>query len=97
MCNNISAISGNPKTSAKNYQYLSATGNLPYNMTNDYMFRIVLQKDEETLIGLICSLLHLERSMVKSVVIENPINPGESVDDKEYQMDILVTLNANFA
>lgn len=86
-------VSGKPKTSAKNYQYLSATGALPYNMTNDYMFRIVLQRDEETLTGLICSILHLERIMIKSIVIENPVDPGESVDDKEYQMDILVTLN----
>ena len=43
---------------------MSAKGRLQYNMTNDYMFRIVLQKDRETLIGLICSVLHLSRDEV---------------------------------
>ena len=38
----------------QNYNFLSATGKIEYNMTNDYMFRIVLQKNEETLKNLIC-------------------------------------------
>ena len=77
------------------YKYLSATGKLPYTMTNNYMFRIVIQRDQETLINLICSILHLSKANVKSVHIENPITPGEAIDDKEYQLDILVTLNDN--
>ncbi|MCR5556607.1 MAG: Rpn family recombination-promoting nuclease/putative transposase [Butyrivibrio sp.] len=77
------------------YKFMSATGTLPYTMTNDYMFRIVIQRDQETLINLICSILHLSREEVKSVHIENPITPGEAIDDKEYQLDILVTLNDN--
>lgn len=28
----------------KNQNYLTATGKIPYNMTNDYMFRAILQK-----------------------------------------------------
>nr|WP_297709582.1 Rpn family recombination-promoting nuclease/putative transposase [uncultured Butyrivibrio sp.] len=78
-----------------NYQFMSAKGKLPYNLTNDYMFRIVLQRDRETLIGLICSVLHLSRDEVSDVTIENPITPGESIDDKEYQLDIYVSLNNN--
>ncbi len=77
------------------YKYMSAKGKLPYNMTNDYMFRIVLQKDRETLVGLICSVLHLSRDEVADVTIENPITPGEAIDDKEYQLDIYVSLNNN--
>ena len=72
---------------------MSAKGKLPYNMTNDYMFRIVLQRDEETLKGLICSILHLSKDQVSYVKIENPITPGEAIDEKEYQLDILVSLN----
>ena len=75
------------------YRFMSATGKLPYNMTNDYMFRIVLQRDKETLIGLICSILHLSRDDVADVTVENPITPGEAIDEKEYQLDILVSLN----
>lgn len=40
--------------------YMEATGNIPYNMTNDYMFHYILQKNEKVLRGLIASLLHLE-------------------------------------
>jgi len=74
---------------------MSATGRLPYNMTNDYMFRIVLQRDKETLIGLICSVLHLTRDEILDVKIENPITPGEAIDEKEYQLDLYVSLNNN--
>ena len=78
-----------------NYNYLSATGKLSYNMTNDYMFRMVLQRDKETLVNLICSLLHLKRKQIKNVYIDNPVEPGKSMREKEYQMDIVVMLNNN--
>ena len=77
------------------YKYLQATGNLNYPMTNDYMFRMVLQRDEETLLNLICSLLHLTREQIVEAYIDNPVTPGESMSEKEYQMDIVVVLNGN--
>ncbi len=77
----------------KKYEYLKASGELEYNMTNDYMFRMVLQRDKKTLIGLICSVLRLQRDDVKSVKIENPIDVGADVSSKEYQLDIHVSLN----
>ena len=43
--------------------YLSATGKIDYNMTNNYMFRYILQKNQKVLKGLICSLLHLNRKL----------------------------------
>lgn len=39
--------------------FRNATGKIDYTMTNDYMFRAVLQENEKVLTGLICSLLHL--------------------------------------
>ena len=39
--------------------FMSATGKIDYTMTNNYMFRYILQKHEKVLRGLICSLLHL--------------------------------------
>ncbi|WP_026526377.1 Rpn family recombination-promoting nuclease/putative transposase [Butyrivibrio sp. VCD2006] len=77
------------------YEYLNATGKIKYNMTNDYMFRIVLQKDKNTLINLISSVLDIPVEIIKDVQIQNPIEPGDSIDDKEYQLDILVLLNNN--
>ncbi len=75
--------------------YMDATGIIPHNMTNDYMFRIVLQECEEVLIALICALLHMKASDVKEVEILNPIKPGENIEDKEFILDIKIKLNNN--
>ena len=73
----------------------NAHGKIPYNMTNDYMFRAVLQSNNKVLRGLICSLLHLHESEVHSVEVTNPIILGESIHDKEIRLDINVRLNNN--
>lgn len=36
-----------------------AKGKIDYGLTNDYMFRAILQKSRKTLIGLASALLHL--------------------------------------
>ncbi len=71
----------------------SASGPLRFNMTNDYMFRAVLQTNNKVLRGLICSLLHLSEKDVISVEITNPIILGEAIDNKEFRLDINVLLN----
>ena len=71
----------------------NATGNIPYGMTNDYMFRAVLQSNKIVLKGLICSLLHLSEDEVISVEITNPIMLGEAIANKEFRLDINVVLN----
>lgn len=77
------------------YHFLKATGALKFTMTNDYLFRMVLQRDKETLIMLICSLLHLSREQVVEAYIDNPIEPGATIGNKEYQLDIVVKLNGD--
>lgn len=72
-----------------------ATGPIMYNMTNDYMFRAILQKNQKVLKGLICSLLHLMPSEIRSIVITNPIQLGESIEAKDFVLDINVLLNDN--
>ena len=71
----------------------NASGPVRFNMTNDYMFRAVLQTNNKVLRGLICSLLHLSEEEVISAEIINPIILGESVDNKEFRLDINVRLN----
>ncbi|MCM1038838.1 MAG: Rpn family recombination-promoting nuclease/putative transposase [Ruminococcus sp.] len=71
----------------------SAHGAIPYSMTNDYMFRAVLQTSNKVLRGLIRSLLHLEESEIISVKITNPIILGDSIEKKEFRLDINVVLN----
>lgn len=83
------------QTSQNNTSYEQATGAIPYNMTNDYMFRAVLQENETVLRGLISSLLHLKDSDITSVEITNPIELGRSIDNKEFWLDINVFLNNN--
>lgn len=63
--------------------FKEAHGEIPYGMTNDYMFRAVLQSNNTVLKGLICSLLHLPEAEVLSVEITNPIILGQSFKNKE--------------
>ena len=73
--------------------FMEATGVIQYNMTNDYMFRYILQKNKKVLKGLICSLLHLEPEQIKSVEVTNPIDLSEDINGKDFILDINVLLN----
>lgn len=74
-------------------EFGGATGEIPFNMTNDYMFRAVFQSSPVALKGLLCSLLHLAESEVASVEITNPILLGKDIDMKETHLDIYLLLN----
>ena len=73
----------------------NATGPVEYTLTNDYMFRAVCQKNERVLKGLICSLLSLTTEEVRSITIQNPIQLGETITDKDIVLDIRILLNDN--
>ena len=75
--------------------YLNATGTIDHNMTNDYMFRYILQKNEKVLRGLISSLLHLNPKSIDKLTIRNPINLAEDITGKDFIMDIEILLNDN--
>ena len=78
-------------THQKSFQ--NAAGKIDYTLMNDYMFRAVMQKSQNVLRGLICSLLHLNPQTVKSVAILNPIELGKAFDDKTFVLDIKVLLD----
>lgn len=71
------------------------TGKLPYTLTNDYLFHIVFQRNKKILRGLIQSLLNLKDEEIIDIKLENPITPGEHIDDKTITLDLLITLNHN--
>lgn len=73
--------------------FLTATGTIAYNMTNDYMFRYILQKNEKVLRGFISSLLHLNPNIIRCITIQNPINLDEDITGKDFIMDIEVLMN----
>jgi len=75
--------------------FIEARGVIEYNMTNNYMFRYILQKNKKVLTGLICSLLHLKPEQIKTVEIKNPINLSGDVSGKEFILDINIMLNDN--
>ncbi len=70
-----------------------ATGEIKYNMTNDYMFRALFQQNTIALKGLLSSLLHMSPENILSVEIMNPIVIGETINDKEFRLDIKAVLN----
>lgn len=79
----------------ENSLFLNATGNIDFNMTNDYMFRIILQENEMALRGLLCSLLRLQQEDIKSITILNPIKLGETIQIKDFYLDINILMNNN--
>lgn len=74
-------------------ELLTARGHFDFPMTNDYMFRAVLQDSNKALTGLISSLLHIPPGQISSVEITNPIVLGDDCGDKEFRLDINVILN----
>ena len=47
------------------------SGALIVPMTNDYLFRALLQRNNLVLKGLICALLHMKEADISSVIITN--------------------------
>ena len=77
----------------KKPHYMQATGKMPYSLTNDYLFRALLQKNNRVLKHLICALLHLRPEKVEAVTILNPIVLGQAIDNKTFILDVRVSLN----
>ncbi len=73
----------------------NATGKIEYSMTNDFMFRMVLQSNNTVLKGLISSMMHVVLNDIENVEIINPIELGKHIDDKDFILDVKVMLNDN--
>lgn len=72
-----------------------ASGTIDYGMTNDYMFRAILQKSKKALIGLTSALLHKQPEEIREIEITNPIILGETIDSRTYVLDVNIVLNNN--
>lgn len=73
----------------------TANGPVPIRMTNDYLFRALLQRNNKVLRGLLCSLLHLSETAIQSVTITNPILLGEAINEKDFFLDVNILMNNN--
>ena len=80
------------KMNTTNKTYETATGRIEYPMTNDFVFRAILQRNKQVLIALICSLLHLLEKGVDAE-ITNPIELGAAFSNKDFILDIRVRLS----
>ena len=69
------------------------TGKLEYRLTNDFMFKAVLQENETALRGLLCALLGMEAERIKTVRVMNPIEIGKKVEDKLMMLDLKLEMN----
>lgn len=69
------------------------TGKLTYSLTNDYLFKVILQNNEDILRALLGSLLGLPQESIQSVIILNAIDPGATIHDEETILDIRLVLN----
>ena len=74
------------------FSFENATGTIDYPFTNDFIFRAVLQRNNQVLTALIRSLLHLTDDDIH-VEITNPIELGEKFTDKDFILDIRVIIN----
>ncbi|SDA48743.1 conserved hypothetical protein (putative transposase or invertase) [Lachnospiraceae bacterium G11] len=77
------------------FDEVPTSGPLAVPMTNDYLFKAMLQKNNKILKGLLCALLALKPEQIRSVQVTNPIELGESIDDKTFILDVLLILNDN--
>ena len=87
----------------KNYKYempysdgwKEKTGPIEFKMTNDFLFRILLQRDEKTLRSLLADVLQISVHAITDVRITNPIEVGDSIEKKEYHLDVNVEISGN--
>ena len=82
----------NAENLTTNQTYEDVSGKIMYNMTNDYMFRAVLQTNKKVLMGLVGALLHVDPDSL-DVEIQNPIILGQSFENKDFILDIHVSIN----
>lgn len=73
--------------------YKQWKGAIRYHLTNDYMFRAVMQKNKNVLKHLICAIIGIKADTVMDLDICNPIELGEEINSKTCILDIKVLLN----
>lgn len=69
------------------------TGTLKYRLTNDFMFKAVMQRNLTALKGLLCALLAMKMEEIHAIKILNPIELGDVIDDKSVVLDVKLELN----
>jgi predicted transposase/invertase (TIGR01784 family) len=69
------------------------TGALPFRMTNDFLFKILLQTDNDVLKAIICAYLDMNPEEIKTARITNAITLKDGSVSKEMILDIRAEMN----
>jgi len=81
------------RVTGKNAVVSFPTGEIRYGLTNDYLFHIVFQRNLDALAHLIALVLGVPRDNIKSVKVENILEPGKDIDAKSCVLDVKATMN----
>ena len=66
-----------------------------YGMSNDYMFKAVMQESKEVLINLVAALMRIDEERIVYCEITNPIELGRNIYSKDCILDIKLILNGD--
>ena len=72
---------------------MELSGTLPFRMTSDILFKIMMQEDTEVLKAIVCSYLDLDTEDIRDIVISNPISLNDDIQGKEMILDIRAMMN----
>ncbi len=80
------------KSITKKY-HIPKSGELFVPMTNDYLFKMILQRNNLVLKELVQDLLHMDKNSIETITITNPIHLGDTITEKSVILDIEAILN----
>ena len=75
------------------HDWTKLSGALPFRMTSDILFKIMMQEDTEVLKAIVCSYLDLDTEDIRNIVISNPISLNDDIQGKEMILDIRAMMN----
>lgn len=85
---NVSCTKDKPAPSWNNL-----TGALPFRMTNDFLFKILLQENNAVLKAIICAYLDMDSNEIRQIRITNTISLKDDLDAKEMVLDVRAEMN----
>jgi predicted transposase/invertase (TIGR01784 family) len=71
----------------------SLTGPLPLRMTSDYLFKFLLQSDQDVLRALVCAYLDIAPDEIQNIRVTNPLSLADDPQKKEMILDIKAEMN----
>ena len=69
------------------------SGDLIVPMTNDFLFKMILQRNNRVLKALVQDILYMNDGDIETIEITNPIHLGDTITDKTIILDIEAILN----